>query len=87
VKSEFLNKKNMTESTFTMDVVVTWNDAAVCLPDADSTVLVCDASGEVHTAFHDGDDGWRDAATADHMTEPVMFWADYPMPPMPQMDD
>lgn len=65
-----------------MDVVVTWRDASMVLPDAETTVLVCDSSGEVHAGFHDGDDGWRDAATADRMTESVMFWTDYPMSPM-----
>lgn len=65
-----------------MDVPVTWRDATRGLPDAETTVLMCDALGEVNAGFYDGDDGWRDAATAGRVENAVIFWADFPMSPM-----
>ena len=63
-----------------IEATVTWNLLATLpLPDADITVLVALANGEVDSGFHDGD-VWRyvDASRIDHEVE---AWADFPSHP------
>ena len=60
---------------------VFWRVAARELPDSDITVLLyLENSGEIWTGYHAGD-RWR-FFSADRIEEPVLYWADFPAPPI-----
>jgi hypothetical protein len=61
-----------------MKTSIHWQPAANP-PDADQTVLVHLADGEVWTGFLDGDT-WR-FVSGDRIEAAVLHWADFPEPP------
>lgn len=60
---------------------VFWRVAARELPDSEITVLLyLEDSGEIWTGYFDGN-CWR-FVSADRIEEPVLYWADFPAPPI-----